>query len=178
MKKTFLSIQLKARLSCLKGTGLFRILLLALVLLLATPFSSLGDPLPKSIGSFQLEQKKSGDEARQEIYKLHGKRLIFKTGSIGHYKEGNKKATVWISEYDSEGEAIKEIGKMASGVKASEGKAFWHFREMTIEGLKVYFVLGMGQAHYFFQKKKMAIWLAVDASTAKEAIRDLTKKIP
>lgn len=178
MKKNFLSIQLNARLSCLKETGLLRIFLFALVLLLATPFSSLGDPLPKSIGSFQLEQKKSGDEARQEIHKLHGKQLIFKKGYIGHYKEGTKKATLWISEYDSEGEAIKEIGKMARGVKASEGKPFWHFKEMSIEELKVYFVLGMGQAHYFFQKKKLAIWLAVDNFTAKETIRDLIKKIP
>ncbi len=121
MKKNFLSIPLKAGLSCLKRTALLQIFLLALVLLLATPFSSLGDPLPQSIGPFQLKQKKSGDEARQDIYKLHGKQLNFRKGHIGTYKELNKKATLWISEYDSERKAVKKIGKMARGLKTREG---------------------------------------------------------
>ena len=155
-----------------------RTLLFVLMLVLFIPFRSMGDPLPKFIGSFRLEHMKSGEEARKEIDRLHGKQLIFRKGYIGDYKEGNRKAKLWISEYDSDAESAKEIGKMAKRMKTREGKEFWHFQVMSIEGLKVYFVLGMGQAHYFFQKKNKAIWLAVDPSPAKETIRDLIKKIP
>jgi hypothetical protein len=173
VKKRFPSILL----SCLRGIKLLRIFLFAFLLLLTIPIYSMGDPLPQSIGSFQLEQKKSGEEARQEIYRLHGKQLEFRNGYIGDYKEGDKKAKLWISEYDSVAEATREIEKMAQGVKAREGKEFWHYREISIEGKNVYFVVGMGQAHYFFQKKNMAFWLAVDPSKAKETVRDLMEKI-
>jgi hypothetical protein len=52
-----------------------------------------------------------------------------------------------------------------------------HFQKMMIEQRSVYLAVGMGQAHYFFQKEAEVIWLAVDPSLAKEAIRDAVRKI-
>ena len=46
-----------------------------------------------------------------------------------------------------------------------------------IEQRPVYLAVGMGQAHYFFQNGDKVIWLSVDPSLAKEAIRDSVKKI-
>ena len=136
--------------------------------------------LPQSIGSLRLEQLESGEEARREIDRLHGRQLNFRKGYIGIYKdkEGNRKGKLWVSEYDSEMEATKAIGKMARRVQAKEGGEFWHFRVISIEGTRVYFVLGMGQAHHFFQKGKKVIWLAVEPSEARQTIRDLIGKIP
>lgn len=148
---------------------------IALLFLLATSVFG-GDALPQSIGSLSLQQLQSGEEARQEIDRLHGKQINFRRGYIGTY--GNGRAKLWVSEYDSEGEAAAGIGKMAQRMQASKGGNFWHFREISIQGVAVYFVVGMGQAHYFFQKGRKVIWLAVDPSLAREAIRDAIGKIP
>ena len=146
-----------------------------LLLLLATP--SFGDDvMPQSIGSLSLERVQSGEKARQEIDRLHGKQINFRRGYIGTY--GNGRAKLWISEYDSEGEAAEGIGKMAQRIQAGKKGNFWHFREMSIQGVTVNFVVGMGQAHYFFQKGRKIIWLAVDPPLAREAIRDAIEKIP
>jgi len=69
------------------------------------------------------------------------------------------------------------IEKMAHGMKQGKQQQFWHFRKMMIEQRPVYLAVGMGQAHYFFQKGAKVIWLAVDPSLAKEAIRDAVRKI-
>lgn len=148
---------------------------IALLFLLATSAFG-GDALPQSIGSLSLEQLQSGEEARQEIDRLHGKQITFRRGYIGTY--GNGKAKLWVSEYDSEGEAAKGIGKMAQRMQTRKEGNFWHFREISIQGVAVYFVVGMGQAHYFFQKGRKVIWLAVDPSLAREEIRDAIGKIP
>ncbi len=154
-----------------------RFLSLSSLLLLLLATSSFGsDVLPQVIGSLRLEQTQSGEEARREIDRLHGKEIDFRRGYIGTY--GNGRATLWISEYDSEGEATEGIAKMAQRIQASKKGNFWHFREMSIQGMRVYFVVGMGQAHYFFQKGERVIWLAVDPSLAKVAIRDAIRKIP
>jgi len=44
--------------------------------------------------------------------------------------------------------------------------------------MKVYFVVGMGQAHYFYRKGEKVIWLASDPDRARKAIRDVLRKIP
>ncbi|NIS71011.1 MAG: hypothetical protein GTO12_19355 [Proteobacteria bacterium] len=146
--------------------------------LLVLPFSSHAeDVLPQSIGPLRLEQFQSGEEARREIDQLHGKRINFRAGYIGTYGGADGKAKLWVSDYDSENEAIEAIGRMAQRLQTSEERGFWHFREIAIEGLPVFFVVGMGQAHYFFQKGVRLIWLAVDPSLAKVAIRDLITKV-
>jgi hypothetical protein len=154
-----------------------RVALFSLSLLLLIPLLSMGSPLPKAIGSLPLTQTKSGEEARQEIDRLHGKQLNYRKGYIGIYGEGDDKATLWVSEYGSEGDAVEAIEKMAQSMKKKEQKVFWHFMEMPMDGVMVYFVMGMGQAHYFFQKGAKAIWLAVDPSQGKPAIRDVIGKI-
>jgi hypothetical protein len=155
-----------------------RVLLFAFSLLFTSPLVSEADSIPQSIGSLSLMESRSGEEARQEIDRLHGKQIDFKRGYIGTYGGEEGKAKLWVSEYGSEEEAFKAVEKMAQGVRANEEAGFWHFREIPIGGLEVYFVVGMGQAHYFFQRGIKAIWLAVDPPLAKQAIRDLMSQIP
>ena len=40
----------------------------------------------------------------------------------------------------------------------------------------MYFVVGMGRVHYFFQKGAKVIWLAIDPPLANEVIRDAVRK--
>lgn len=148
-----------------------------LFLLLLIACSSTDIPLPQSIGSMRLEKVQSGEEARREIDRLHGKQLSFLRGYIGTYVAENGSGQLWVSEHSSEREATEVIEKMAHGMKQGKQQQFWHFRKMMIEQRPVYLAVGMGQAHYFFQKGAKVIWLAVDPSLAKEAIRDAVRKV-
>ena len=148
--------------------------LLFLFLLIAC--SSTEIPLPQSIGSMRLEKVQSGDEARQEIDRLHGKQISLLRGYIGTYVAENGRGQLWVSEHSSDREATEAIEKMAHGIKQGK-QQFWHFRKMMIEQRPVYLAIGMGQAHYFFQKGAKVIWLSVDPFLAKEAIRDSVRKI-
>ena len=133
-------------------------------------------PLPQSIGSMRLEKVQSGEEARREIDRLHGKQISFLRGYIGTYVAENGRGQLWVSEHSSEREATEAIEKMAHGMRQGK-KQFWHFRKIMVEQRPVYLAIGMGQAHYFFQNGPKVIWLAVEPSLAKEAIRDAVRKI-
>jgi hypothetical protein len=155
-----------------------RFVFVSLSLILFMPLMTWGNSLPQSIGPLALVKLQSGEEARKEIDRLHGKQLGYREGYIGTYADGDGKAKLWVSEYGSLEEAAKATAKMVQGMKGGEQKNFWHFQEIPIEGVPVYFVVGMGQAHYFFQKGVKVIWLAVDPPLAKQAIRDLLGEMP
>jgi hypothetical protein len=137
-----------------------------------------GETLPQTIGTLQLVRLQSGKEAREEINRLHGKQLSFLKGYIGTYKYGEKKATIWLSVYESDDTAERELVKMAESLKVGKSGVFRHFQTLSIKEESVYFVTGMGQAHYFFDKGKKVFWLAVEPSEARQVIRDLVEKIP
>ena len=125
----------------------------------------------------QLVKVQSGEEARREIDRLHGKKISFLRGYIGTYVTESGRGHLWVSEHSSEREATEAIEKMALGMQQGKQQQFWHFRKMMIEQRPVYLAVGMGQAHYFFQNGAKVIWLAVDPSLAKEAVRDAVRKI-
>lgn len=158
-----------------------RTILLTLLFILFMAGAARGEAIPKTIGAMKLGQLQSGEEARTAISKLHGKQLEFREGYIASYKDGEKTATLWISVYDSDAAAKKELAKMtakmAAGMKSGKENVFQHFKELSIKGVVVYFVTGMGQAHYFFKKGKRMFWLAVEPSEARTAIRDLLGSI-
>ncbi|MDH3557565.1 MAG: hypothetical protein OES18_17115 [Deltaproteobacteria bacterium] len=151
--------------------------LVLLFLLLFIACSSTDIPLPQSIGSMRLEKVQSGEEARREIDRLHEKQISFLQGYIGTYVAENGSGQLWVSEHSSEREATEVIEKMAHGMKQGKQQQFWHFRKILIEQRPVHLAVGMGQAHYFFQNGAKVIWLAVDPSLAKGAIRDAVRKI-
>jgi hypothetical protein len=124
----------------------------------------------------RLEKVQAGEEARREIDRLHGKKISFLRGYIGTYVAENGRGQLWVSEHSSEKEATEAIEKMAHGMQQGK-QQFWHFRKIVIEQRPVYLAIGMGQAHYFFQNGAKVIWLAVDPSLAKEAIRDAVRKM-
>lgn len=157
--------------------GWLRIILFLAPLILYTACSSADVPLPQAIGSLRLEKVQSGEEARREIDRLHGKQIDFLRGYIGTYVAENGRGQLWVSEHGSENEAAGAVENMDRSMKQGKQQSFWHFRKIMIEQRPVYLAVGMGQVHYFFQKGGRVIWLAVDPPLAKEAIRDVLKKI-
>jgi len=153
-----------------------RVLLFAAPLLLLTACGSPDVPLPQSIGKLRLEKIQAGEEARQEIDRLHGKQIGFQRGYIGLYRAEGGSARLWLSEHSSEREATEAVERMARSMTQGKQQSFWHFRQIVIEERTVYFAVGMGQAHYFFPKGSRVIWLAVDPELARGAIRDAVRK--
>jgi hypothetical protein len=147
-----------------------------LLLLLPTCVSS-DVPLPQSIGTLRLEKVQSGEEARQEIDRLHGKQIGFRRGYIGFYGAENGSGQLWLSEHSSEEEATETVERMARGMRQGKQQSFYHFRQIVVEKRKVYFAIGMGKVHYFFPKGYKVIWLAVDPQLATGAIRDAVRKL-
>jgi hypothetical protein len=154
------------------GIGLLRF---AVSLLLLTGCGSGEVPLPQAIGVLKLEKMQAGEEARREIDRLHGKQIGLQRGYIGFYGAETGSAQVWLSEHSSDREAAEAVEKMAGSMRQGKQQNFYHFRQMVIEKRTVYFAVGMGQVHYFFQKGAKVIWLAVDPALAKEAIRDAVR---
>ena len=109
-----------------------RLILYISTMLLLGPSFATGDSLPRIIGSLHLKQSKFGEAARQEINRLHGKKLNFRKGLIGTYWNGSNTAKLWISEYDSQEEAAVEIGKMVRKMTLSDQKDFWRFRQICL----------------------------------------------
>jgi hypothetical protein len=152
------------------------LLLFALSVLLPTCFSS-DVPLPLSIGTLRLEKVQSGEEARQEIDRLHGKQIVYQRGYIGFYGAENGSGQLWLTEHGSEREATEVVERMARGMTQGKQQSFWHFRQIVVQEQKVYFAIGMGKSHYFFPKGNRVIWLAVDPQLATGAIRDAVRKL-
>ena len=150
--------------------------LYAVSVLLPSCFSS-DVPLPHSIGTLRLEKVQSGEEARQEIDRLHGKQIGYERGYIGFYRAENSSGQLWLSEHDCEREATEAVERMARGMTQGKQENFWHFRQIVVQEQKVYFAVGMGKAHYFFSKGNRVIWLAVDPQVAEGAIRDAVRKL-
>ena len=166
-------LNLYSRRRMVDGPGL---LCLAVTLLLLAGCDSGEVPLPQSIGLLRLEKLQAGEEARRGINRLHGKQIGFERGYIGFYAAENGRARIWLSEHSSSSEAAESVEKMAGRMTQGKQQVFFHFRQMIIEERKVYFVVGMGRVHYFFQKGAKVIWLAIDPPLANEVIRDAVRK--
>jgi len=155
------------------GIGLLRFVV---TLLLLTACGSGEVPLPQAIGALKLEKLQAGEEARREIDRLHGKQIGLQRGYIGFYGAETGSAQIWLSEHSSDSKAAEAVEKMAGSMRQGKQQNFYHFRQMVIDKRTVYFAVGMGQVHYFFQKGAKVIWLAVDPPLAKEAIREAVRK--
>lgn len=131
---------------------------------------------PAEIAGLKLNHFSQGEGAIAKISKMHGKEIKIKNGYIAHYESDQAKAMLYISESDSEDQARQQIDLMRS--KIGKGtKNFGHFRELEVEGRKIYSVLGFGQIHYFYLDSNKVIWVAVDPSVAKPVLEAVLKVI-
>jgi len=142
------------------------------------PFSaSAGSLLPDTLGPMRLTRSVLGEQAKKQIHRLHGKSIELKNSSIGYYTHGGSRVTLWVSEYKTDEDARKSIQIMAKKIKTGQNPVFRDFKETKVRGLPTYFVTGMGQNHYFYQKNRLAIWLAVDAVFSQMVLKEAMDKI-
>lgn len=133
--------------------------------------------LPDTLGPMKLTRSVLGEQAEKQIHKLHGKSIELKNSGIGHYTHGGSRVTLWVSEYKTVEEARKSVQIMAKKIKTGQNRVFRDFKETEVGGLTTYFVTGMGQNHYFYQKNRLAVWLAVDAVFSQIVLKEAMDKI-
>lgn len=133
-------------------------------------------PFPKNIAGLSLTTYSEGQNAIKDINKLHGKEIQIKDGYVLTYKGNDKKATIWVSDSGSRGEADLLLSQMAQRLK-NDSKLFAHYLETEIKKSKIYSVVGMGQKHFFFQKGIRLFWIAADFQIADLLLNEFLEKI-
>lgn len=128
--------------------------------------------LPPSLGSLQLRQTYTGNEAGELINQMHGKGVTPKSNAIGLYSGAGGSATLYLSVYNEEREAVKVRNKMISGIQTGY-TPFTDLERRTFEGHDISYCIGDGQAHYFFSTGTSLYWLAVDFQIAPPTLEAL-----
>jgi len=131
--------------------------------------------VPDSLAGWPLSEQVTGPEALRQIERLHGKGFPLTDGAVAHY--GGNRATLWISSTWLPVMAARQVEAMADRI--AEGQSpFTPTGQEVIEGKTVYTLSGMGQTHYYFQHKRLVIWLAASPSIARQSLTDLLQSLP
>ena len=121
----------------------------------------LGSLLPESIGEWEQLQLITGTEALEKINHLHGKSIIVEAGAIGTYQTAEKgQAMVWISRSKTPAMTQEQAEVMADKMVSNPRSPFHDPETLSINKIKVYKFLGMGQVHYIFCHERLAYWIS------------------
>jgi hypothetical protein len=133
--------------------------------------NSPGDaPLPDSLAGFKLQASSYGDQALDEVSRLHGKSFPLISGSVGWYGFRNE-VTLWTAGAVTGIVAAKMIDDMET--KIGQGNSpFIPTRELVLDRRSINELSGMGQRHFFFQAGSLVIWLAADPELADQALAE------
>jgi hypothetical protein len=158
-----------------RGNRLIPLVLLAL-LLACTGGSGDGEGtdalLPDRIHGTDLVESLSGEEAAGMIARLHGKGVAPVESEIGFYGAFRPPLTLYVSVFASAEEARDQMSLMVEAIgQGSSG--FTDPRSERVEGVDVEFVVGHGQAHYYFAEGDRLLWLAAPAEIVRPALLDL-----
>jgi hypothetical protein len=154
-------------------------LLLLILLAGSLPFivqSLTPSQLPQTIGPAALVRSFSGELARSIVEQMHGKDVGKGENRIGYYRADNGSATLYITRFPAEQEAM-EAGRTMTQRIAAGHPVFEAFRTMTFRQKPVTLCYGLGQMHFFFSEGKSVYWLATDTSCAAEMAGGLLQSV-
>jgi len=131
--------------------------------------------LPDQVAGLRMTEYKIGAQAAADFINLHDKQFPIASGAIGIY--GDNQITVWAAGAPFNFIASRMVDAMQA--KIAQGKSPFTPIEQFNRGKRTIYVLeGMGQKHYYFQSKKLVIWLAADPALAEAAIQQILEAYP
>jgi len=131
--------------------------------------------VPETLAGMPLSQKTVGIEAVAEVTRLHGKEFPLTSGAMATYGEGA--ATLWVSGTTASPLAAEMVRAMTD--KIAQGRSpFTATGTRRLNGRNVYELDGLGQRHFYFQSGNFILWLAVDDSTAENALGEVLQFYP
>ncbi|MEA1921201.1 MAG: hypothetical protein U9N63_00940 [Pseudomonadota bacterium] len=150
-------------------------LLLFFLLFACTPEAkkqqNLGSLFPKNIGEWQQTQLITGTQALEKINHLHGKNITVEAGAIGNYQAAGKRpAEVWISRSKTPALTLEQAEVMAYKMVSNPRSPFHDPETLSINKIKVYKFLGMGQVHYIFCRERLAYWISSPPADGKKLL--------
>lgn len=153
-------------------------LLLTLALLLAG--CAAPPAMPPALGGLPRTHALQGQEALQEINRLHGKSIPSRDGFVAHYERDGAVAMLYVTRAYLGPIARWQLSRMVNGIergKANVEGRFTHLKAREQDGLTLYSALGLGQVHYFYRSGAMIVWLAADPQVARPALTDTIRLI-
>ncbi len=153
--------------------------LLAVSLLQGLYAPVLADEFPKQIAGLRLLSKAEGDEAKRQIYSLHGKDLGLYQGFVlryGNPARASSAAIIWISRSEKESGAEELMGRMVKGIRAGAGP-YGHFKEIEVKGVHVISLYGARRRHFIYRMYTDVVWIETDYGIAEKFLDDALEKL-
>ena len=136
--------------------------------------------VPPSLAGLPLTHTTQGAEAIAEIGRLHGKGILLRDASVGHYERDGAIAMLYVSRSLLGPVARWQFSRMVDGIGRgaanTEGR-FTYLKERNEAGITLYSALGLGQVHYFYRSGAAIVWLAADAEIARGALAETVRLI-
>ncbi|MGD0590394.1 MAG: hypothetical protein ABSA44_06295 [Bacteroidota bacterium] len=132
--------------------------------------------LPKSILQLRLTEEIRGKQAQEIVDRIYNKSVTPDENVVGTYFSTDGSAKLYVSLYDSRTVAEEQF-KIMIDLMRLENSAFSHFQELQVQNEKVFFCLGLDQAHFFFLHEKDIYWWAVDSQIAQASMQELVRLV-
>ncbi|MBI2954550.1 MAG: hypothetical protein HYY30_09570 [Chloroflexi bacterium] len=129
--------------------------------------------IPQKLGAVTLIDALTGQKAIDDMSMLHGKDVGLTGGWVGQYQA---RGTAYVGETVDEEVAAQLLDAMVARIGAGN-RVFTGLRSAQVDGQKVYFVTGLGQNHYFYQKGNKVIWLALPTNKPEDFLGDALRLI-
>jgi hypothetical protein len=124
-----------------------------------------GTYLPKKLVNLGLVSVVQGDEAMNQVDRMHGLGIAMRDAYIAEYSLGSEKATVWVGIARDAAAATELLDRMVVTI-ADGNPVFSNLRKRDFSGQEVFQVDGPGGHHYFYasnMSSALVVWLTIDA---------------
>lgn len=134
--------------------------------------------LPETVLDLPLSESLQSDDAVAEITRMHGNDFSLTSGAIGMYGADHT-ITLWIAEVSTQTDAGQMLIAMRDKIANSSGSSpFEPIGERSDGSRTIYELEGMGQKHFYFQSRKLVVWLAVEPESAEDTLSQILKFFP
>ena len=130
---------------------------------------------PDSLAGLKLKEYKTGKEAIDEIFNLHGRKMGIVNGYVATYAGKEGKATVYYSVAKSKKLAQRLIDWMVKRI--GEGNKYFQGLKKEHSAPQIFYsVHGEGGKHFFLCKDDKVIWIIADPQVANPVMEDFLTK--
>lgn len=155
------------------------IMFITLMLIQGLPAASLAGEFPQEMAGLKLLSKAEGEEAKKQVYALHGKDLKLEEAFVLHYgnpANTSSAATVWISRSKNEEKAKGLFERMTGAIKGGAGP-YGHLKELSYDNTYVISLYGKDKRHYIYRMDKDLIWIEADYPMSEEFLKEALAKL-
>lgn len=128
-----------------------------------------------TIQNLKLVKLITGDDAIEDVNRLHGTQINVVSAYIAYYEGEKDKATIWVSEASSQKHAQSQLDVMIQKMKNNPRSPFNHYRNLERKGFSIIAFDGIGQVHYVFRDNKWVFWISANTYQMKVIFDHIVK---